>query len=392
MFNVTLGSGLRTIGEDAFYECDLQYLNITDIASWCAVEFYNDDSIYAMPHCIAGNIYLNGYVITDLVIPEGVNQINYACFAYCDSITSVTLPSSLQTIATAAFGECDSLQAVNFAPSGLNTIGERAFFGCDSLSLVEIPAGVTQIGEAAFARCDSLASVAIPSTVTNMYNDVFNSCNNLTIFTTLSYAPNDWNSGWNSSNRPVIWNWTGAEVTYTLMSNGAPIGTVSGRYSVELPTYEMAGYVHVGWYNNQFNNGTLYTDVYYDAVNTTLYAYWMTEEEYNILMSDGTSFERAKLAYAGNSYYIDIAQTGQEIYYKIIPTETRYYTIESGNNSNDPKVYIYNSSYEQITSDDDGSNNGNNFYVYIELEAGETYYIKASSYNGGQGNYYMYIQ
>ena len=153
--SVTIPDSVTSIGSYAFRNCDsLTSVHITDIGKWVAIEF--DDS-YANPLSYAGNLYLNGELVTDLVIPtEGsVKSIGNYAFSDCTSLTSVTIPDSVTSIGNYAFAYCTSLTSVTI-PDSVTSIGYRAFYSCDSLTSVIIPDSVTGIGRDAFSGCDNL--------------------------------------------------------------------------------------------------------------------------------------------------------------------------------------------------------------------------------------------
>ena len=138
--SVTIGNGVTRIGDRAFIGCTgLKAVYITDIAAWCGISFYDS---YANPLYYASNLYLNGELVTDLVIPDSVTSIGYAAFAWCGSLISITIPDSV------------------------TSIGDCAFWGCDSLTSVTIPDSVTNIGGSAFSNCTSLTSITYTGTTT----------------------------------------------------------------------------------------------------------------------------------------------------------------------------------------------------------------------------------
>ena len=118
LVRVTMGAGVRHIGDYAFDECyNLTGVYITDIASWCGISFGSDDYYFgsANPLEYAHDLYLNGSLVTDLVIPDGVSNIAPHAFCGCN-LTSVTIPNSVTSVGDCAFSwlfghKCGSLQA-----------------------------------------------------------------------------------------------------------------------------------------------------------------------------------------------------------------------------------------------------------------------------------------
>ena len=113
----------------------LRYINrvhITDIAKWCEIEF---DLSGGLGHIFSGTeLFFNGELITDLVIPDGVTSISDGAFSYCD-ISSLTIPDSVTRIGAHAFADCEALSEVTLG-IGVSHIGNAAFSGCESLTTV----------------------------------------------------------------------------------------------------------------------------------------------------------------------------------------------------------------------------------------------------------------
>ncbi len=178
--SVTIGNGVTSIGNNAFSDCSsLNAVYITDIAKWCAIDFGGSG---ANPLYYAKNLYLNGELVTDLVIPDGVTSIGNYAFYNCTSLTSVTIPDSVTSIGEDAFNGCSSLISVTI-PDSVTSIGESAFYGCWGLTSATIDNGVTSIGDYAFYNCSSLTSVTIPDSVTSIGVQAFYNCSSLTSIT-----------------------------------------------------------------------------------------------------------------------------------------------------------------------------------------------------------------
>lgn len=175
--NIVIPDSVTSIGIWAFEQCNnLEGVYITDIVAWCAIDF---DGSNANPLSYAGNLHLNGHLVTDLVIPEGVTSIGNYAFYNCSSLTSITIPDSVRSIGVSAFEDCNSLTGITI-PDGVTSIGNSAFRRCYSLTSIVIPDSVTSIGSYAFYGCSSLTSVTIGSGVTSIEKSAFENCRSLT--------------------------------------------------------------------------------------------------------------------------------------------------------------------------------------------------------------------
>jgi len=133
--SVTIGNGITSIGNWAFYSCSsLTSVHITDLAKWCNISF---NPYYSNPVYYAKMLYLNGELITDLVIPEGVTSIGDYAFNDCTSLTSVIIGNDVTSIGSYAFSNCVSLTSIKI-PDSVTSIGNYAFYDCISINKVYI--------------------------------------------------------------------------------------------------------------------------------------------------------------------------------------------------------------------------------------------------------------
>ena len=174
---VIIPDSVTSIGYYAFEGCDsLESVYITDLTAWMNIKF----SSYANPLSNGAKLlYLNGNLVTDLVIPYSVTSIDEYAFNGCSSLASVTISNSVTSIGSYAFNGCNNLTSVTISNS-VTSIGERAFSGCNNLTSVIIPDGVTSIGSGAFSNCSSLTKVTIPDGVTSIGSYAFYGCSSLT--------------------------------------------------------------------------------------------------------------------------------------------------------------------------------------------------------------------
>lgn len=175
--SLTIPSSVTSIGNYAFACRALTKVNyLGTIEQWCNMSF---DDYYANPLNYGANLYLNGEIVTNLVIPSTITEIKDNAFDGCTSITSVTIPNSVISIGDSAFVNCDSLTNI-VIPNSVIWIGEWAFAYCDSLTNAIIGNGVERMYEGAFACCPSLKNVTIGNSVIFLASYTFKDCTSLT--------------------------------------------------------------------------------------------------------------------------------------------------------------------------------------------------------------------
>lgn len=173
--------------------------------------------------------------LTDLVIPEGVEEIDDGAFLYCPTLTSVSLPKSLKKLGSGVFHLDSSIKKIKVAhdseyfltennilyskdkkslyvyPAGLNftsfdlpkeveRIENYAFYGNKVLTAITIPANselkvigfrslaaitnlnnlrlekatkLTEIGELALSEDPSLLKITLPASLTKLSSGLF---------------------------------------------------------------------------------------------------------------------------------------------------------------------------------------------------------------------------
>ena len=163
---ITIPDTVTSIGSGAFSYCYyLKDVYITDIGKWCGISF---EDWSATPLNYAHNLYLNGTLITNLVIPNGVTSIGGFAFSRCTGLTSITIPDSVTSIDWGAFSGCTGLTSITI-PDSVTSIGGYAFSGCAGLTSVTIPDSVTSIDVNAFRDCTGLTSIKFQGTKAQWY-------------------------------------------------------------------------------------------------------------------------------------------------------------------------------------------------------------------------------
>jgi hypothetical protein len=175
--SVSLPSGLREIGDEAFESCTgLTGMEIPrDLREMGESVFLNCPSLGSIT-VDSGNTYfrerdgvLFTYDMMELVcfpagktaesyeIPNGVFRIQPYAFAY-STVKSVAVPDSVNIIDTYAFLLCEQLTDIDLG-RGVTEVGEYAFSDCMSLERLIVPAGVARLGNYAFAWCYELETL-----------------------------------------------------------------------------------------------------------------------------------------------------------------------------------------------------------------------------------------
>ncbi len=184
--SVTIGEGVTSIGDYAFYECPalarVELPNSLESIGLCGFAF--------------------GENITDITIGEGLKTVVASAFYGCTSLKSLTLPSTLESIGYASFAYCSGIERVEFKGGDISlgdavfyactsmaelilspeqtTLGDSSFGCCNSLQHVDMGQHLDSIAPYAFYSCTSLGSLTIPATVRVMDEGAFNGCTGLT--------------------------------------------------------------------------------------------------------------------------------------------------------------------------------------------------------------------
>lgn len=264
VIEVEINSSVKSIGREAFYNCtslasitipntvtsidyyafsgcelltDVYYTG--DVADWLRTSSYNWNST---PMDYAANLYIDGELVTNIVVPNSVTSIGKGAFAGCTSLVSITIPDSVTSIGKSAFSGCTSLISITI-PDSVTSIGNYAFYGCTSLASIKFPDSVTSIGENAFSSCTLLTSVIIPDSVTSIGFTAFYSCTSLKIYCESDMQPSGWNSHWNwlgtTNYIPVVWGCSEYKNAFYQRSDGNAYHTLVGIKDKSITTVDL---------------------------------------------------------------------------------------------------------------------------------------------------------
>ncbi len=183
---VIFKEGLKTIGEQAFYNTALTAVTIP--ASVTSIGRSAFDSCSALKKATfkeglktIGEQAFYNTALTAVTIPASVTSIGKSAFDACNALKKVTFNKGLKTIGASAFSGTQ-VTAVSI-PSSVTGIGDYAFFGCAKLAKLTLNEGLKTIGTYAFSENTSLVTVVIPASVKTIGNYAFSDCGSLTSIT-----------------------------------------------------------------------------------------------------------------------------------------------------------------------------------------------------------------
>lgn len=135
--SIEMPCSVTSVGSLAFERCSkLEEVHISNLTAWCNIEFDGNES---NPLHTAKNLYMNGELITELVIPDNVVRIKDCTFCGCN-ITSLEIHNRVSEIGYNAFNSCSALTSVTI-PNNVKYIRDGVFNACTALKNLYIEDG-----------------------------------------------------------------------------------------------------------------------------------------------------------------------------------------------------------------------------------------------------------
>ena len=221
--SISIPNSVTSIASDAFSNCKkLTDVYIDDLVWWCSNKFDSNPLNYV------DNLYLNGKLVTDVVIPKEVSVIRQGFGSCCiksitiedgvasiacrlsssNSVTSVYIPKSVVYINNGAFEgcagtlytdssymDCNSVYDSYYGTtsnvgtyigskftevifgSNVTIIPPKAFIDCATIERVSFGKDVALIGASAFSGCSNLKSADLPKNIQVIESNAFLGCN-----------------------------------------------------------------------------------------------------------------------------------------------------------------------------------------------------------------------
>ena len=144
--NIHIPSNVEVIGISAFQDCS----GLTS----CTIDNGK----------IAQNAFLYCYNLTNVTLGSGVTSIGENAFYYCHNLSHINIPNTVTNIGAYAFYHCcESLKSIEI-PDSVTIIDSGAFDMCCVISSITIGSGIETIGDDAFSSCPELTSLTINAT------------------------------------------------------------------------------------------------------------------------------------------------------------------------------------------------------------------------------------
>lgn len=277
------------------------------------------------------SVLITGYTGTEetVYVPNTIygNKVygiaSYAFFG-CENLKSITISSEIEAVGEYAFSQCTNLTDVNLG-TGMLELGSYAFEGCYSLKRIAVSDVLAIVGEGVFNGCYGVTDIYFPGTQ-EMWNYV-------PIEDYFPYSFDNINVHFNSE-----------EIhDYELVETVEPTCTVAGYEKYQCP----CGYVRT---------------------------VEIPETGHNYVNGECTKCEIVpQILNLGETKDVSISQAGTYEYFSFVPESDGKYRLYSTGDF-DTYGYIYDESWNNISSDDDGGI-GNNFSVIYDFKAGKTYYF-----------------
>ena len=207
------------IYEDRGYSFNsINRVDIKSLSSWCQIEFANEG---ANPISHGAKLYINGYELNDLIIPENISQIKNYAFAGCLSLKNINITNNIISIGKRAFWRCRNLEST-VINKNVKALGELAFQECsgtlyidcnipdarmnayyiccaneidwydiggrgpfyecwgplvdNNFSEILLGSNARYIGDGAFCRSNKLERLVIPEGIKSIKSNTFSSC------------------------------------------------------------------------------------------------------------------------------------------------------------------------------------------------------------------------
>ena len=254
-----------TIGNGAFRESGIAYLDIPSGATIGTDLFRDDKSLYRVSistEKIPERTFYGCTKLEDAYL-QNTTEIKTSAFEGCSKMKLVTLPESVKLIEARAFYGCSSMDKSLWVPAATKTIGENAFYGTTELDEIYLNAICGDIAGEPWGASQSI--------ITWWAYKMFLNSN----------LPADYVKAEGEEEFPLITEQNGTTLAYPiddpkyrLVAYNDVIGKTLDGYAIPIPVID--GYALRGWFTDP-GGGTEVTQLTVNKTkqNWTVYAHWV---------------------------------------------------------------------------------------------------------------------
>ena len=198
---VTIPSSIKSIGDNAFGECVLNYVNINSntiigakygkytgtlakIFGDLVETYYLGDNVTS----IGDYAFYNGTNIKSLHLPANLSKIGAYSFYNCANIPSFKMPVEMTSIGEGAFSKCTGLKGDFVFPEGLEILSSYVLQNCTGITSVKLPNTLKEIYTYALAGCN-ITELTLPASLMGIGMYGLADCSGLTSLTCLALTP-----------------------------------------------------------------------------------------------------------------------------------------------------------------------------------------------------------
>ncbi len=184
---ITVPAGVTVINNHAFQNCtSLSEVNLPEGLTKIWISVFQGDialktiTIPSTVKSIDNNAFANSG-LTEITIPEGVEELGSGMFAECSELKKVVISDTVTSLGGSAFAECDKLTDVSLG-EGLTVLPGSAFSGCDVIEKVVLPHSIENVEGNVFNECVALKEVTMFRNVTSIDSSAFSYPDKVTIY------------------------------------------------------------------------------------------------------------------------------------------------------------------------------------------------------------------
>lgn len=186
MSNVVIPQSVTTLADDAFFFSQIESITfLSDSLHVGQSAFYSCRNLRSVEFntrkaVLDHQAFYNCDSLAILNLGNGIDSIYQSTFYSCKGISStVTIPGSCKYVGPNAFFGCESIPEL-ILEEGVGDIEANAFYGLDSITGIAIPNGISLLGTNCFGFCENIKTVHFPNEIGAIQNVIFNQCSGIT--------------------------------------------------------------------------------------------------------------------------------------------------------------------------------------------------------------------